>query len=163
MNNLKLLAFILFINFSCFSQTEYVTNQGVLYKVGDTLQIGRPISISGSPINSAGGHWKTIFKMNDSNSSNSNLTNKTAVITKIEIVENIAKFYFRIYSTNFYVKIEEALAKGEIINKYKSTSENKEVFDKYDKLKKIKQLYDSGALTKDEFDTEKKKILDLEK
>lgn len=34
--------------------------------------------------------------------------------------------------------------------------------DKYDKLAKIKELYDSGALTKEEFDKEKKKILSKE-
>ncbi|MBH0197201.1 MAG: SHOCT domain-containing protein [Cyanobacteria bacterium] len=31
--------------------------------------------------------------------------------------------------------------------------------DKYDRIVKIKELHDSGALTKDEFEAEKKKIL----
>jgi hypothetical protein len=31
--------------------------------------------------------------------------------------------------------------------------------DKYDRIVKIKELFDSGALTKDEFEEEKKKIL----
>ncbi len=31
--------------------------------------------------------------------------------------------------------------------------------DKYDRLVKVKELYDSGALSKDEFEAEKKKIL----
>lgn len=38
-------------------------------------------------------------------------------------------------------------------------SSAKAATDKYDRIVKIKELYDSGALSKDEFEAEKKKIL----
>lgn len=160
MNYFKITFIFFFISLTSFSQTEYKTKQGITYKIGDTIHIGRPMKIGRSMVMVAASHWKTIFKMNGSNSSNSNLTDKKVIINKIEEASGITRFNFRIYQTNFYVNIDEAITTGEILSEHSLDSDKTE--DKYDKLKKIKELYDSGALTKEEFDLEKTKILKLE-
>jgi len=56
------------------------------------------------------------------------------------------------------IDIELAIHNCEIVDCEPSTST--QVIDKYDKLRKIKKLYDEGVLTEQEFLKEKKKILD---
>ena len=109
----KYLKLLLFVSITSFAQTEYKTSQGIVYKIGDTLKIGQPMYISRSV-----GHWKTIFTKNGKEIANPNLINKSTVIKKIEEVENITRFSFRIFSSDFYVNIDEAIAKGEIITNY---------------------------------------------
>jgi hypothetical protein len=63
---------------------------------------------------------------------------------------------------NYEVEIEDALAAGEIIERVPpsvTTLTTTPAADGVDELKKLKDLYDSGALTKDEYDSAKKKIL----
>jgi len=151
-----IILFYLLVSLSVFSQSQYKTAQGFTYKIGDTIQIGQPILISLST-----GHWKTIFSKKGKNLTNNNLINKSVVIKKIEVIDSITRFNFRIFSSDFYVNIDEALAKGEVIVDPKKQKEISLNDDKYDKLKKIKDLYDSGALTKEEFESEKIKILEL--
>lgn len=162
MKYFKIAFILLFVNMNCLSQTEYQTKQGIKYKIGDTLHIGRPMKIAKSMIMVAASHWKTIYKMNGETSGNSNLTDKKVVINKIEEVDKMTRFQFRIFNTNFYVIIDEAITTGEILSDYK-VNFNVASEDKYDKLKKIKELLDSGALTPEEFESEKKKILSSEK
>ena len=157
MKNFKITFLILFLTSICFAQTEYKTTQGLIFKVGDTIQIGQPMGISLSV-----GHWKAIFTKKGGEITNNNLINKKVVVNKIENIDGITRFCFRIYSSDFYANIDEALAKGEIINPYNKPNNSKKELDKYDKLKKAKELFDSGVLTKEEFEIEKKKILDLE-
>lgn len=155
----KHLLFTLLISISAFAQREYKTSQDLTFKVGDTLEIGQPMGISLGV-----GHWKTIFTKKGKELTNNNLINKRFIINKIEEVEGITRFSFHIYGSDFYVNIDEGLAKGEIINPYsksKTSATESDKLDKYDKLKKIKDLYDSGALTKEEYESEKVKILSL--
>lgn len=156
MNFIKHFRILLLVSISSFAQAEYKTTQGLVYKIGDTLRIGQPMYISRST-----GHWQTVFNKNGSNLTNPNLINKSTTIKKIEEVNGITRFYFRIFSSDFYVYIDEAIAKGEIITNHSKSKVNPISEDKYDKLKKIKELYDSGALTKEEFESEKSKILNL--
>lgn len=64
---------------------------------------------------------------------------------------------------NYECDIENAIATGEIVVpdefKPKVTGSAAPVSNPTDELKKLKDLYDSGALTKDEYDSAKKKIL----
>lgn len=154
MKFIKHFRILLLVSVTAFAQAEYKTTQGFVYKIGDTLRTGQPMYISRST-----GHWQTIFTKNGNNLTNPNLINKSTTIKKIEDVNGITRFYFRIFSSDFYVCIEEAIAKGEIITNYSKSKVNPISEDKYDKLKKIKELYDSGALTKEEFESEKSKIL----
>ena len=61
---------------------------------------------------------------------------------------------------NYYVDIESALATGEIIsNKPSGNKEDKASVSTADELKKFKALLDDGAITQEEYDAQKKKLL----
>lgn len=68
------------------------------------------------------------------------------------------------FTTRYYVELEDALDGGEIIapaqyrNNPQAEGENKEI-SLSDKLKKWKDLLDSGAITQDEYNVQKKKLL----
>lgn len=60
------------------------------------------------------------------------------------------------YGKKLYAIIDEAIDNGEVLVKRM----NKPIkIDKYDKIKKLKELLDIEAITKEEFDSEKNKIL----
>lgn len=155
---MRLITIIIFV-FSAFcthiifAQDSYKTKSGFIYKVGDSLQLGQPIMMSSSPIIATTGEWVSVFSLGGENLRNMNFMNKSAIITAIDTVGK-DKLRFKLYRKEFYVKIDEAIDKGEVV-----ISINKKEVDKYDLLKKLKDLYDSGALTEEEFNIEKKKIL----
>ena len=62
--------------------------------------------------------------------------------------------------TNYTIDIENAIKSCEIevCNDKKEVAESKP--DKYDQLAKLKKLLDDGVLTQEEYDAEKKKILE---
>ncbi|QDZ64486.1 hypothetical protein EVD20_21280 [Elizabethkingia bruuniana] len=76
-------------------------------------------------------------------------------------------YYVKIGSglINYEVDIENAIKSGEIIlpDEFmpQSQSQNLSNESKYDKLKKIKELKDSGVLSEEEFQKEKEKIMNL--
>ncbi|WP_396178997.1 SHOCT domain-containing protein [Flavobacterium sp.] len=154
-----LLLFLLVFNFAK-SQNEYTTKSGVVYKVNDTLLLGKPSTLLNSMVvgTSAGG-WNTIFKLNGKNLSNVNFINKKVILSKIEFSDNGVNFYFELFKQKLYVKIEEAILSGEVIPPFTENLYSNQSLDKYDKIKKIKELFDIGALTKEEFETEKSKLL----
>jgi hypothetical protein len=64
--------------------------------------------------------------------------------------------------TNYTLDIENAIASCEIkdcIEKVNKVEVVRDAESKYDELKKLKELLDSGAITQNEFEKEKKKIL----
>lgn len=63
---------------------------------------------------------------------------------------------------NYAVDIDAAIQAGEILTANSSKGKTTPVSNtsKADELKKLKELLDSGALTQEEYDQEKKKILD---
>jgi hypothetical protein len=66
----------------------------------------------------------------------------------------------------YQVAIDDAIATGEIIvpDQYKPkpalSQQSQQQSDVYDKLKKLKELLDSGAITQEEYDAQKKKLLE---
>ena len=65
--------------------------------------------------------------------------------------------------TNYWLMIDDALATGEVIDPTKKNMENNKqntTGSKADKLRELKELFDEGILTQEEFDKEKKKILE---
>ena len=76
-------------------------------------------------------------------------------------------YYVKIGSglINYEVDIENAIKSGEIILPDEfmppSPSQNQSNETKYDKLRKIKELKDSGVLSEEEFQKEKEKIMNL--
>lgn len=144
-----------------FSQNEYKTKLGLIFRVGDSITIAKPSTLLSSGITgTSAGEWNSIFTLKNEKLTNVNFINKKVIIEKIEIIDNDAKFYVEKFNKKLYIKIENAILSNEIIfDKSKLPFVNNSNIDKYDKLKKIKELLDSGALTKEEFEIEKKKIL----
>jgi len=64
-------------------------------------------------------------------------------------------------SNRYQVDSDGAIATGEIVvpNEFKSKPAASQS-DVYDKLKKLKELLDSGAITQEEYDAQKKKLLE---
>jgi len=97
--------------------------------------------------------------------SNSGLSFKVKKIMTRGSKKNGFVYYVKIGSglINYEMDIENAIKSGEIIvpdeflPKEKSQNQNSE--SKYDKLKKIKELKDSGVLSEEEFQKEKDKIM----
>jgi hypothetical protein len=141
------------------SQNEYKTKSGIIYKVGDTLKLGNPVTLLNSMLsNSSAGSWNTIFDLKNKNLSNTNFINKKVIITKIELFENTAKLYFTLFRKDLYVLIDEAIASREVITPVTENLNQSKELDKYDKIKKLKELLDMGAITNDEYEIEKKNI-----
>ena len=99
--------------------------------------------------------------------SNSGLTYKVKKIMHRGKKKNGYVYYAKIGQSliNYEVDIENAIKYGEIIvpeeflPKSKSNLNTNVIESKYDKLKKIKELKDSGILSDEEFQKEKEKIM----
>lgn len=161
MNKIYLTTIILIFikTFIVSSQTEYKTKSGHIYKIGDTIELGQPVKISSSPLIATTGEWATILNKKGKNVRNMNLINSKGIIQEIHIDSNNTKLIFKVFGRRFYVLIEEAIRKNEVILPL-SFSKSHLGEDKYDKIKKLKELLDIGAISQEEFDREKKKLLD---
>jgi len=136
-------------------QTVYTAKTGHVFKVGDTIKLGQPISISHGPLVATTGQWSTVFTVKDVELRNMNFINKNAIITGMNL-EADAKLFFKLYGKKLYVMIDEAISNGEVSV---PALEQSAFDDKYNKIKKLKELLDMEAITTEEFETEKKKLL----
>lgn len=180
-----LLAFTLFIFGISFSQTPpkfendtLTTSTGFKVYEGLDLKIGtgsmndgdfKFIRTNASSLfnySSTTGYQGLANQANSFRRSNSGLTFKVKKIMPRGSKKNGYVYYVKIGSglINYEMDIENAIKSAEIIipdefiPKEKSQIQNLET--KYDKLKKIKELKDSGVLSEEEFQKEKDKIMD---
>ena len=65
MKNIALVLILFFSTNNLLSQTEYETNTGIVYKIGDTLKLGQPIKFSSGLMVGTIGAWK--FSSNKTN------------------------------------------------------------------------------------------------
>lgn len=147
-----LFCLIVLLSLSTYGQDSYKTDSGIEFKVGDTLKLGSPLSHLG---------WTAIFKEKGRKTliTNKNFINKEVVIKSINTKDLPVSFSFLIFRKEFYVNIDDALANKEIIPTIKMELSKKQFYGKYELLKKLKDLLDNGTITKEEFKSEKKKIL----
>jgi hypothetical protein len=133
---------------------EYLALDGHVYKVGDTLKIGRPSSNKTFAFIDEGSALVTPTPT----SSNSSGTN--SIIKRI-YVGGTKKMGFRIYFVGkgicgmcpqYYINVEEAMAVGEL----KSFGMNRE--QAIAKLKEQKDLLDLGMITKEQFEKIKEEL-----
>lgn len=138
---------------------EYKASNGVTYHVGDTAKLGR----------GTGNNGKFVYIMETGLAASDGAdglprgySGGNAVIKKVvEIKRKGAISYALIVGvgllTNYGILVEDAIATCELTPCKDSSVASGD--DKFDKLKKLKDLLDSGAITQEEYDAEKKKIL----
>jgi len=143
---------------------EFTASNGITYKVGDEFKLGQGSDTNGKfvYVNIGGWGMSTNAETNRLGAANAGL---------IVTVKKIKKYNYKRYKgvyftvgggniTNYVIDIENAIksCEIEICNDEKTVSESKP--DKYDQLAKLKKLLDDGILTQEEYDAEKKKILE---
>ncbi|MBA7541676.1 hypothetical protein ES705_33992 [subsurface metagenome] len=171
MKNLSLLVITIFLFISANAQKiqklkEYKASNGITYKVGDEIKLGRGSNDNGNFVYVTMGGWAA------ANGDVSGLGPGIAGL--IVTVKKIKKYNYKRYKgvyftvgggniTNYNLDIENAILTCEIQDCKKNDvakSDSKESSDMYAELKKLKELYDNGILTKEEYEKEKKEILD---
>ncbi|WP_461303822.1 SHOCT domain-containing protein [Aureisphaera sp.] len=161
--------FILFIILQSTAQKkieklkEYKATNGVTYKIGDTLQLGKGSGQNGiyDFIHSTGLAVATSGKAQPLDAVNTKFT----FVKVKKIKEYNSKHYKGVimtvgvkHLTNHLIYVEEAIESCEILPCLKNEGGINQS-DKYDQLAKIKKLLDDGVLTMKEFEIEKAKIL----
>ncbi|MCF6308307.1 MAG: hypothetical protein L3J09_10150 [Flavobacteriaceae bacterium] len=145
-----LLVVLLFI-YNGYCQDSYKTESGIVYKIGDTLRIGSPLSHLG---------WRSVYrKKTNKYMSNKNLIKKDVLIVGVDTKIDPVILIFEYKRTKFKVEIDDALRNKEVIPPLERELINKGFSNKYQLLKQLKDLLDIGAITEYEYKVEKKKIL----
>lgn len=165
MKNLIIIAF-LFYCCNLYAQTikQYKAKNGVTYHVGDTVRLGRGSNENGSflyiedrglglptPPGRSGGHYLP-----------KEYANSGVVIKSISkfSMNGIDKYQFMVNAgglIRFAMFIDDAIAACEV--KPCGTDNPKQVTSVADEIKKLKTLLDQGAITKTEYEDQKKKLL----
>lgn len=146
---------------------EYKASNGIVYHVGDTITFGRGAGTNGRFTYVQMGN---AFMMGAAAEQGvgKNWSGFNAIIKKIKqiTVKGATRTCFTVGTggpARFSVMIEDALEVDEVVNpnkkEVKATKES-DSNDKIKKLKELKELLDSGTLTQEEFDAEKKKVLE---
>lgn len=165
MKRLILIALI-FVSISSFGEKmeSYKASNGITYKVGDEIKLGKGSGQNGMFIYLIlGGMYKS--GQPEIPASYSGLT---AVIRKIKSLESMqGKIVFIVHVdipmniANYELDIENAIKSCEIVDciKEKPNTIIVNTPSKFDELKKLKELLDAGAITEQEYQTEKEKLL----
>ena len=142
---------------------EFTASNGTTYKIGDEIKLGRGSDTNGKFVYVNIGGWaiSTNAEENRLGAANAGL---------LVTIKKIKKYNYKRYKgvyltvgggniTNYIINIENAIATCEIKDCKKDKIAAHPTVDKYDKLKKIKKLFNEGILTEEEYQAEKKKIL----
>ncbi len=161
---MKKLMFVLLIlcSFNSYSQKlkEYKASNGITYHVGDSVVMGAA---------SGDNDYYVYMWMTSALAKGQGIRGRAYIDTPV-IIKKIKNFKVRGEEkvmflvgggniTNYTLDIENAISACEIkdCNNKKPTSNS--MTSKYDELKKLKELLDSGVITQEEFEKEKEKIL----
>lgn len=157
----------IFITLSCLGQGRSISfnkkiKSPIVLTSKDTIKIGDIIELQEGTLES--GNFKFVQLLNKMNEP-IKLANSRFSFTKQPIKffkEQDGTFY--VFTKFYCINIENAVRSGEVkcntIKKLTKGVGDKQVSaDKYNKIKELKQMLEDGVLTKDEFETEKKKIL----
>ena len=143
----------------------YKADNGVTYRLKDEIHLN-----VGSDTNAAFNYVTTPMAQDDSKSGGRHLANRVFKIIGIEKYNGKrrtgVKFVARKGLLLVHIDIINAIRTCEVTPCTQTTSSSPVVInesDKYDKLKKLKDLYDDGVLNKDEYEAEKQRVLTSEK
>lgn len=126
---------------------KYISNSGEVYSIGDTLTIGTPSGTNGNFL-----HIQKMDIVGTIYIVRTEAINTNAVVKKIYATGNKRSGYKASFQTkgltaldNYFFKLEDAIAAGEIKSKGMSSDEA------LAELKKAKDKLDLGLITQEEF------------
>lgn len=159
----KIILLLLFVSSFASAQdkvSEYKASNNIAYKVGDTIKLGRGSGLQGTFVYLKMAGWMA----GSTTQIGSAYGGLNVIIKKIkkQTFKGGEKIYFTVGGgniTNYSLEIEEAIASCEIKDCVKNQETLTPQSDKYDKLKKLKDLLADGTLSQEEFESEKKKLL----
>lgn len=148
---------------------EYKAENGITYHERDTIKLGRGSAPNGGFLYLRLGGFAAVMNHNphggqDQFNIDRKYANTAVILKKIHQykVKGSKKIFFTVgigAMSNLNLQIEEAIQTCEV---FPCTSQQlgTPLEDKYDKIKKLKILLDSGAITQAEFDLQKKALLE---
>jgi len=141
---------------------SYTASNEITYKIGDQITLNRGSGINGNFVYVTMGGWAMSANAEDNQLPAANagliITIKKIIKYNLKTQQGIRFTVGGGNITNYMLDIENAIATCEITPCAEGTPEAQE--SKYDKLREIKKLLDEGILTQEEYEAEKKKILD---
>jgi hypothetical protein len=171
---MKTLIFVicLLVSANCFAQkiTEYKAINGINYRLGDTVRLGRGSAPNGTFLYLQVGGWGAVMSY-DSNKGANQLNigrayaNTAVIIKKIKYykISGIQKMTFTVGGgniTNYVLTIDDAIQACEVVPCEDPNAVNSPGAPSVaDELIKFKKLLDEGAITQAEYDAQKKKLL----
>ena len=155
---------------NCFAQTHtsYKALNGLTYKIGDTVKLGRGSAPNGSfnyvEMGGFGAFLAHRQQRGDQLSIDKTYANTPAIIKKIKAsqINGKQKTTFVVYSrgpANFNLTIDEAIQACEVLPCSNQPATG--VSSVADEILKLKKLLDSGAITQTEYDAQKKKLIGM--
>lgn len=143
--------------------TEYTASNNITYKIGDKIKLGQGSGAYNEFVYVTMSGWAVSMNAEENRlgAANSGLIVRIKKIIKAN-TNHQKGVYFTVDGgniSNYMIIIESAIENCEIVDCIKQETTIVKV-DKYSQLIKLKQLLDNGALTQEEFDSEKKKLLD---
>jgi hypothetical protein len=171
MKNFSLFFFLFFtVELNAQQLEMYTASNGKTYKIGDEIKLGRGSGQNGTFVCLTLGGWGAVVNAGSNMPTiPSNYSGMVATIKKIKKIETQqGKVIFSVFlkktmnTTNFNLDIEDAIITCEIAD-----CKNKDIApitiinspSKFDELKKLKELFDSGVITEQEYNIEKGKLL----
>jgi len=152
--------------------TQYTAINGITYHVGDTVRLGMGSSPNGTFLYLQIGGWGAALSYDADKGPNQlnigrGYANTAVVIKKIKSgkIKGAEKYWFIVGGgniTNYNLTIDDAIQACEVVPCMRDlppATVVQQSNDKFDKLKKLKGLLDSGAITQSEYDEQKKKLL----
>ena len=160
---------LFFLSISSFSQTalmEYTAGNGITYKEGDIINLNRGSAPNGDFVYLTMSGWGMMVMGPNPNDrvigkGYAGLAVSVKKIKKYNF-KGVEKVVFTVGGgniTNYMLDIEEAINTCEIKDCISPKVEQTDNDDVLSKLKKLKELLDSGAITQEEYDVLKSKII----
>lgn len=143
---------------------QYTASNGVTYHIGDKIELGRGSGINGKFNYLKVGGWGGA--LGGSEQIGSGYSGQKVILKSILYENNKRRDYTKVWMqvgggniTNYSLEIEQAIQSCEVVPCKANQQISANTIDVADELMKLKKLLDEGILTKEEFDSQKRKLL----